>query len=185
MTVENRWIRSPHAVGNPSSTGASVHAVVIAKRRDKVCSEFDKATELEQLRETLVVEYGKAGSADAKLGAKLKVVRHLKRLFRCEGSCDEGMDEVRKLVPELEDEVAGSATTVLGGHLVAIAPWANPTRAVFKPIGATTVDLASHEVRGNRGDQERADDRGRGWSATTVSARQPTPPGSRCLPDRL
>ena len=153
MTVENRWIRSPLSMAGQASPGraspgGSLHATVVAKRREKVCSEFDKATELEQLRETLAVEYGTAESRDAKLDAELKVVRHLKRLFRCEGSFDEGMDEVRKLAPELKDGVAASATTILGGHLVAIAPWANLTRGVFKSLGALTIDLASHEIPG-------------------------------------
>ena len=65
MTIENRWIRQPHQGGTPVSSGGSVHAVVAAKRRDKVCSEFDKDTEIEQLRETLAKEYGEAGSSDA------------------------------------------------------------------------------------------------------------------------
>ncbi|MBV1862272.1 MAG: hypothetical protein KUG77_27885 [Nannocystaceae bacterium] len=130
------------------SNGGSVHAVVAAKRRDKVCSEFDKDTEIEQLRETLAKEYGEAGSSDAKLDAKLKVVRHLKRLFRCEGSFEAGADEVAALAPELENEVREDAVTVLGGHLVAIAPWANPTRAAFRALGATTIDLVSHAIPG-------------------------------------
>ncbi len=148
MTIENRWIRQPHQGGTPVSSGGSVHAVVAAKRRDKVCSEFDKDTEIEQLRETLAKEYGEAGSSDAKLDAKLKVVRHLKRLFRCEGSFEAGADEVAALAPELENEVREDAVTVLGGHLVAIAPWANPTRGAARALGATTIDLVSHAIPG-------------------------------------
>lgn len=72
MTVHNRWIRQPHGGTSSPAEGGSLHAVLKAKRREKVCSEFDKQTELEQLRETLSKEYGEAASDDAKLDAKLK-----------------------------------------------------------------------------------------------------------------
>ena len=149
MTVENRWVRQPQSTGKQVSSGASLHAVVAAKRRDKVCSEFDKATELEQLRETLAVAYTKANTGEAALDAKLKVVRHLKRLFRCEGSFDEGVDEVRGLAPELEDEVVASATTVLGGHLVAWASWSPEVDRTLSALGAHVgPPLADHPIPG-------------------------------------
>lgn len=147
MTIENRWIRQPHQGNTPASSGGSLHAVVVAKRRDKVCSEFDKDTEIEQLRETLAQEYGKAGSAEEKLDAKLKVVRHLKRLLRCEGSYDAGVDEVSALAPGLVDEVVASAQTVLGGHLAAWAPWTGIARDAFVGLGATEAPpLVAHEI---------------------------------------
>jgi len=147
MTVENRWIRQPHQGSTPASSGASVHAVVVTKRRDKVCSEFDKHTEIEQLRETLAQEYGKAGSAEAKLDAKLKVVRHLKRLLRCEGSYDAGIDEVSALAPALVDEVVASAQTVLGGHLAAWPRWSDIAGKTFLGLGASGAPvLVDHDI---------------------------------------
>lgn len=147
MTFKDRWLRKPHTRTNAHS--GTLHAAIVRKRRARVCSEFDKEVELEQLRETLNVELHRASTRDEREDAKLKTIRHLKRLFRCEGSFDDGVDEIRRFAPELEREALESAQTVLGGHLAAWAPWSKEVRDVFSRLGSTlTPGLEAQTIPG-------------------------------------
>lgn len=153
MSTESLWQRRPHTKGGPRGDGSTVHLVQRTGRKETPCEGFDEQTELEQLTETITKDYLTAPvKSSARVQARLRVTRHLKRLLRCTGDSDKGELAVREFMTssqEEQDKAIADSYTPLGGYAAAVPFWAGPAKTSLLGLGARVRELKLHDVPGD------------------------------------